>query len=146
MQLARIVYVSESVRVFERHEIDAIAAEARSFNQLRKITGLLVHNGGHFVQILEGPPLEVVTLFERIKLDMRHKRVEQLLFTHVKKRMFWHWAMGLIDASRPGQLDRDQLRSLAQLHDQLRVIDADAAVLGLLKIAARKLPALRLAV
>ena len=57
---------------------------------------MLLYDGSHFMQVLEGDETKVLALFEQIKADPRHKNVEALINNPLDKRNFNDWAMGLI--------------------------------------------------
>lgn len=52
--------------------VGQIVAQARRRNTERDITGLLVFDGIHFCQHIEGPRDAVLTLLERLQQDARH--------------------------------------------------------------------------
>ncbi len=84
-------------------------------NVKRAVTGLLVYNAGSYLQLLEGDPNVIATLFGAIRRDPRHCEVERLMFVRVTHRAFPKWAMGLWDLSTTGPVDRDRVRWLASM-------------------------------
>lgn len=52
--------------------VGQIVAQARRHNTERGITGLLVFDGIHFCQHIEGPREAVLALLERLRQDPRH--------------------------------------------------------------------------
>lgn len=71
--------------------------EAREFNQKNDITGLLLHREDSFLQVIEGRKKDVYSLYERIKTDSRHQRVEILFEDFIDVREFSDWQMGFIE-------------------------------------------------
>ena len=74
------------------------------------MTGILLYNGGHFLQLLEGKAIVVRRLFEKIRPDRRHQNVRQLVFLPVEARMFQGWHMGM--------LNRDDRRNATWIRPQ----------------------------
>ena len=71
--------------------------EAREFNQSKGLTGLLLHREDSFMQVIEGRRSDVLELYERIKKDSRHTRVETLFEDDITEREFSDWQMGFIE-------------------------------------------------
>lgn len=71
--------------------------EARSFNLAHDITGLLLHRDDSFLQVIEGRKSDVMALYERIRKDPRHQRVETLFEDYIDEREFSEWQMGFIE-------------------------------------------------
>ncbi|MDJ0877939.1 MAG: BLUF domain-containing protein [Halieaceae bacterium] len=71
--------------------------EAREFNQKHDITGLLLHRDDSFLQVIEGRKQDVLSLYEQIKQDPRHERVETLFEDYIEDREFSEWQMGFIE-------------------------------------------------
>eukprot|EP01035_Chromulina_nebulosa_P036603 gene36602-biopygen24079 len=67
-------------------EVNAILAVAQRFNAQFNITGALIFNSGIFAQILEGARTDVEQLFERVKTDRRHGKVQLLAFEPISQR------------------------------------------------------------
>lgn len=146
MRLEHLVYTSEPTATFTQLELEALVAHAAAKNEKLSVTGLLLFGGGHFMQLLEGPPAALDALYAVIKADPRHRLVKQVDRQAVGGRLFSTWHMGLLTREvRP--LDRDELtralccaansaqvparthRSLALLRSfQSQFIDAPAAI------------------
>ena len=63
------------------------------------ITGLLIFNGTHFLQILEGIPQAIDDLVEKLRRDARHSGLEVRDERFVEKRSFPDWSMELVRVS-----------------------------------------------
>ena len=66
--------------------VAAILAQARLTNESRGITGLLVFDGLHFLQHLEGPRGQVQVLMARIEADARHVDVRVIIEGPIEMR------------------------------------------------------------
>ena len=78
----------------ERKLLD-IHQEAKDLNGLEGITGLLIFNGTHFLQIVEGNTLAIDDLVERLRRDERHSGFEIREERMIGKRLFESWSMAL---------------------------------------------------
>ena len=60
------------------------------------ITGLLCHQDGQFVQLLEGPQSSVDLVMEKIVIDSRHSDIEIIQRRDLPEREFADWAMAIV--------------------------------------------------
>ena len=90
-----VLYRSHAARTFPEVELQNMLTAARSYNTRHRITGLLLHSNGCFVQVLEGPKAEVQALYARIQRDARHTHVVTVSEGHGPTRRFGHWDMAL---------------------------------------------------
>lgn len=74
-----------------------LADAARCRNQAVQVTGILLFDGMHFFQVLEGPDEEVDALYRSILRDARHSQIVRLLRDHAPSRRFGGRGMELID-------------------------------------------------
>ncbi|MGN5754352.1 AnBLUF65 family BLUF photoreceptors [Acinetobacter oleivorans] len=70
-----------------------ILTEARNFNDLNQICGVLYYADNAFFQCLEGEQELVERLFEKIKDDQRHYNVKWLCTYSIEKNFFQRWSM-----------------------------------------------------
>ena len=70
--LRRVVYTSIATKPMDRRELLDLLHDARGFNKIDGITGLLLHDWGQFLQIIEGPENAIDDLLERLNNDKRH--------------------------------------------------------------------------
>ncbi len=94
---------------------------ARKSNAEKDITGLLLFQGGHFLQVLEGEVSEVRRLFKQICEDKRHQDIALLFEELVSQHQYPDWSMGFqtLDGSEwmefpKEDYDQHDLRALAQ--------------------------------
>ena len=110
MSLSHLIYLSNVAPWFVRMKsfeakLQALCSIARAANQRRRVTGLLLYNSGHFLQVLEGENDEVKKLFEKIRIDLRHDGVVRLAHYPIQDRVFERWDMGLLNFSSQSELD-----------------------------------------
>jgi Sensors of blue-light using FAD len=94
MQLAYHSRVIESAMTVQQLAwLRAIMKTARTNNSERNITGCLIFDTHCFVQVLEGEAEKVLSLFEKISADSRHRAVTSLGTRMVMGRSFTGWSM-----------------------------------------------------
>jgi hypothetical protein len=98
-----VIYVSEASIPVDAAIVAAIKQQSANNNRQVAVTGLLIHQGGCFMQMLEGEEQRVRWLMERIRLDPRHRRVRTVIEGASNRRCFASWSMGVRDLA---QLER----------------------------------------
>lgn len=99
MALKSLTYTSLARLDLEAGDLEAIHRTARDENALEGITGVLIFNGTHFLQILEGSPDAIDDLVERLRRDPRHSGVEVRDERPIGSRSFPDWSMELVRVS-----------------------------------------------
>jgi hypothetical protein len=99
MQLKSLTYTSLARLDLTAADLEAIHRTARELNALDGITGLLVFNGTHFLQIIEGAEAAIDELVERLRRDRRHDGLEIRDQRLVDERSFPDWSMELVRVS-----------------------------------------------
>ncbi len=92
-----IVYRSKAKPSFSQIEILEMLKKARINNERLGITGCLLFYKGKFIQYLEGNQVKVLELFDKIKADKRHEKVELISYGERPYREFDHWDMAYED-------------------------------------------------
>ena len=103
-QLQCILYHSQLAPDASLSCISDIIKTARSFNANHGLSGVLVFDGQHFLQYLEGPQQPLWDLLVRIAQDPRHVNFNlQYKGTVPGERLFRSWSMGyaLVDDADP---------------------------------------------
>lgn len=95
-----IVYISTAIADFGEADLLKLLKQAHGFNEWAGITGVLMYGGGRFVQVLEGCPAAVRSLYARIEADPRHGRLEVLADGPLARREHTGWHMSF--APPPG--------------------------------------------
>jgi hypothetical protein len=98
MQLSRLVYYSTYALKSSGNalvaDLQLILASAIRNNRDHDVTGGLVFNRSHFVQVLEGDSVSVSQTFARISRDPRHCETVLVEMKPVSARLFGAWSMG----------------------------------------------------
>lgn len=117
----QLCYASTATRDFTRDELLALLDYARKSNAESGITGLLLFQGGHFLQVLEGELKAVRELFKQISQDKRHTDIALLFEELVSQPQYPDWSMGFqaLDGSEWMEFpqedsNQNDLRTLAQ--------------------------------
>lgn len=90
-------YVSTQVQRMSNQELLGLLDQARDANAKLGVTGLLLHRGDSFFQVLEGEYEEVQKLYEHIARDPRHQRVELVTEGYVTNREYTDWQMAFVE-------------------------------------------------
>jgi hypothetical protein len=94
-ELFYLMYISKKVDHFLEDDLIHILNSSRKNNKKQGITGVLIYNKGHFLQILDGSRESVNTVFhEHILKDKRHENIVTLSQGLMAKRDFVNWDMG----------------------------------------------------
>ena len=94
--LFHLGYTSTESRPLSSNDLLALLESIRAANERMQLTGLLLYRENSFFQVLEGEEDVVRGVFERIKRDTRHHRVELLFEGPIEKREFTDWSMGFV--------------------------------------------------
>lgn len=92
--LFHLIYVSTAVDDLDDDGLVSLLTSSRRNNVRDHITGMLLYRGGHFMQVIEGEYLNVMSLFDRVRQDARHRNVDILRADHIEVRDFPDWTMG----------------------------------------------------
>ena len=96
MKLTSITYTSLARLDLQTSDLEAIHRTALEQNALDGVTGLLVFNGTHFLQIIEGSEEAIEDLVDRLRKDPRHNGFEIRDRRKVDTRSFPDWSMELV--------------------------------------------------
>lgn len=97
MNLFHLVYISSAKPGFGRAQLRTLLERSRAKNASLGVTGLLLHQGGKLLQVLEGPELVVRSLYETIQADTRHSGCTVLREEEIPARQYPQWAMAFRD-------------------------------------------------
>lgn len=104
--LFELIYRSEADTNVSDDDLLNILSQARSFNSENELTGCLLYNDRHFVQILEGEFNTLNELYARIRKDSRHHDVITLHMKEIASRAYPDWTMAF------KALEADDMRSI----------------------------------
>ncbi len=88
-----LTYQSRASTRPTQSDLDALVARARIRNKQHGVTGMLLYEGGRFLQTLEGPPEDLDTIWSSIQRDERHSDITVLTHHLVSSRLFSDWSL-----------------------------------------------------
>lgn len=99
--MIRLLYVSASRSTADalKNDLSDILESSKKNNQALGLTGILVHGGGMFMQVLEGPDHQIFRKYSEILDDRRHADCRIVLITTTEERAFPDWAMAVLEIS-----------------------------------------------
>lgn len=95
--LTTIIYRSHICDNVPVKKLEEMVDAANQKNSHAEVTGILLFNGTHFFQLLEGPEESVLTIYRHICDDTRHYNVVELLRDYAPARRFGKSGMELFD-------------------------------------------------
>ncbi|MGB5377489.1 BLUF domain-containing protein [Muriicola sp.] len=110
----QLIYRSTALPNIKTEQIMEIVDTAIAFNRQEGITGCLIYDRGHFIQILEGEKDPVDELFKKIKKDARHTNTEILSTGWTKNKIFNSWNMGYIELPDEIKGEKEELARKAK--------------------------------
>lgn len=97
--LLRILYSSKTHDRLSQSDLTKLLLQSRENNQRIHVNGILCYNHTDFIQVLEGPEIAVINLYQKILKDERHHECKLLNICLNNKYIFKNWSMGYIDIS-----------------------------------------------
>lgn len=130
--LSTLIYRSRAVESIRTEALIDLLDVARERNASLDVTGILLFDGVHFVQLLEGPNAALTTLYESIKRDTRHNNVVLLMRDQGPSRRFVGDTMAIVDLRR---LESRRVSSfiLEKMSKQARLASSDDRVIKILE-------------
>jgi EAL domain-containing protein (putative c-di-GMP-specific phosphodiesterase class I) len=104
--LTTIIYRSHICENVPFSVLEDMVSNANNKNWHVDVTGILLFNGTHFFQLLEGPEEKVSTIYQHICRDKRHYNLVELLRDYAPSRRFGKCGMELFDLR---EYDREEV-------------------------------------
>jgi hypothetical protein len=95
----QIIYSSQATAPMSLADLEEILADARTGNERRNVTGILVYVDGVFLQILEGEEETLRCLLRSIASDSRHTAMKVFHEAEIDGPTFKNWRMAYLSAS-----------------------------------------------
>ena len=99
-------------------ELDSVLAEIAATSKVRnrkwQVTGVLFHQNGSFLEVLEGSKETLRALMKRIAADKRHRHLTCLIDQPIEERRFDDWNIDSLNLADHVQLNREKLRELSE--------------------------------
>ncbi len=116
--LKTICYISDSRINKSITDFNNLIRTAKTNNAKNNITGILVYKNNNFLQVFEGAPETVDTIFDKIRMDQRHQNIFKIIDTSIDQRIFEEYKFGFTVVS-----DKHALQNLSDYLDWLRNAD-----------------------
>jgi hypothetical protein len=91
---------------FGDDDVDALTERAFIHNDRVGISGMLFCFSDRFIQVLEGPGAAIGELYERIRLDPRHRDVITVQDGPIEERAYGNWGMRRIRSEDLGETEK----------------------------------------
>jgi methanogenic corrinoid protein MtbC1 len=117
--IASLTYRSSAAMAPSPADLQELVTAARERNRSIGVTGMLLHDGGRFLQTLEGPPEAVDRIWSSVRRDSRHGDIEVLSQHIVPARLFGGWDMQLYSKSGEARQSPSHLPGLRSLTDHI---------------------------
>lgn len=88
IKLKTICYISCKSKDLSDLESERLIEETKCKNSTCFITGIIVHVGDHFFQIIEGEEKKINALYQKIVADKRHYEIVELFNKPIKRKYF----------------------------------------------------------
>jgi hypothetical protein len=98
MKLTSVTYTSLA-RIDGTSNLEDIETTSREWNARNDVTGFLVFNGTHFLQLIEGAETVIDELAERVRRDPRHTGFAIRDRQKVERRSFPDWPLEVVRVS-----------------------------------------------
>lgn len=92
-----LIYVSKAAKNVDYDEILNILTHSWKYNHNSYISGMLIHDNNHFMQIIQGPIATIDKLYARISKDQRHSKVQLIGEELLHTRNCTGWGIGFYD-------------------------------------------------
>ena len=83
-----ISYVSTANRNLNQDEVAELLELTEIRNNKDGVKGLLIYSGGNFFEVIEGEKTKIKDLFEKIKVDPRHRNIMMVFEKKISKQLF----------------------------------------------------------
>lgn len=124
--LSTIIYRSRPGVSVNTLFLQNLVLHSRSKNERVNVTGILLYNGQHFFQVLEGSFDAVTAVFQRISKDVRHNHIVEIMRDYAPSRRFGSCGMQVFDLrDYPGEqilpalLQKSTINSLPGYDDRV---------------------------
>ena len=111
--LRSVIYASSAAPGFTVCDLHDVLAVSRRNNAGWHLSGVLLFEGGTFLQVVEGPAWPLQKALTRIEADPRHTGMDVLSDVEAPRRYFPDWAMGSreVDGEGAFTLTEDEMQA-----------------------------------
>ena len=113
--LRSVIYTSSAAPGFTVRDLSDVLAASRRNNARWHLSGVLLFEGGTFLQVVEGPAWPMDKALSRIRADERHRGITMLSDREADRRYFPDWAMGSRELDGEAAFTLDEAEMAARL-------------------------------
>ena len=130
-----LIYVSKAKKNVDYEEILKILTHSWKYNHNSYISGMLLYDDRHFMQIIQGPIATIDRLYARISRDKRHSDIKLIGEELLNERDCSGWGIGFYDNQEVADVfyDAFNIGHGKELYD-VNYADAKSLLLGLKNI------------
>ena len=114
--------------------LENITSVAKKNNPKEEITGILFFHNQRFLQVIEGPKENLLTLLEKLKKDSRHHNLEILIDEPIPKRSFGKWNMDSFNLDAQENFNLEHLKEIRDLYKSNFTMNSDVLVMFFKKL------------
>jgi hypothetical protein len=104
-----LIYYSIASLSLTRNDVADILKVSKENNSKNGITGCMVYHNDAFLQILEGDPETVKSLYSKIEKDERHYNLKLVYDNNKEERLFKDWSMAFFDLDKVDGIDKSKV-------------------------------------
>lgn len=105
-----LIYVSKAAKNVDYEEVLNILTHSWKYNHNSYISGMLINDNKHFMQIIQGPTAAIDKLYERISKDQRHSNIKLIGQELLHTRDCTGWSIGFYDQQEVADIFYDALQ------------------------------------
>jgi hypothetical protein len=121
----QVMYSSQATKPMTITRLEEILEDARTGNEARNVTGVLVYVDGVFLQIIEGDKDIVLNLMANIASDSRHRSVKVFYEAEVDAQAFESWSMAYLSPTAEEMSTWLGLPGTSSVEELLASVDRD---------------------
>lgn len=116
--MIELIYYSIASPSLTKADVLTILDISQKNNSDTGITGCMLYYNDAFLQILEGDPEVVESLYSKIEQDRRHYNVKLVFKDNIQQRLFKDWSMGFRDLANDDNDEQNFRESFIAIADQ----------------------------
>lgn len=121
----QLIYMSTLSEDISEENLVSVVRDAQKYNIEHDISGFLISDNKTIVQLLEGSKKEVMSLFEKIKTDIRHRDIRVQYQAASDARTMPFLGMGLCFINSKANLNHDFYYTRIQAREFSGLIDGE---------------------
>ena len=109
-EMIELIYYSVASPSLTKADVSDILGVSQKNNSRKDITGCLLYYSDAFIQILEGDPKVIESIFAKIEEDNRHYNVRRVYEDIIQQRLFKDWSMAFYDLDKGDTVNGNEVK------------------------------------